>query len=87
MDMEDAFPPIPATALALAERWMERDLLYEENVRLPLPQTTLALVRTIRQREAMALRHFKDRSKMWRIAQRWAQPKHKDFGGLEDYLE
>lgn len=87
MDMEDAFPPIPKTALSLAERWMERDLRYEENVRLPLPQSTLALIRTSRQNEAMALRNFKDRIKMWRIAQRWAQPKHKDFGGLEDFLE
>lgn len=87
MDMEDPFPPIPTTAVALAERWLARDNLYEENVRLPLPENTVKVVRAQRQMEAMALRNFKDRSKMWRIAQRWAQPKHKDFGGLEDFLD
>lgn len=87
MDMEDEFPPIPATALTLAARWLARDNLYEENVRLPMPSHVVQIVRAQRMMEAMRLRSQKDRAKMWRIAQRWEQPKHREFGGLEDWLD
>lgn len=87
MDMEDEFPPLPTTALALAGRWMARDLLYEENVRLPLPERAIAIVRAQRMMEAMRLHNFRDRAKMWNVAKRWEQPRHKDFGSLEDWIE
>lgn len=87
IDMEDEFPPVPRTALALAGRWMARDRLYEENVRLPLPPSDIAIVRASRQREAISLHNFRDRARMWRVAQRWEQPRHKDFGSLEDWLD
>ena len=87
MDMEDEFPPLPQTATELAQRWLARDLLYEENVRLPLPPDVVKVVRSGRMVEATMLRSFKDRGRMWRVAQRWEQPKHKDFGSLEDYLD
>lgn len=87
MDMEDEFPPIPTTAIALAGRWMARDRLYEENVRLPLPENTIKVVRAQRMMESMTLRSPRDRAKMWRKAQMWEQPKHRDFGSLEDWLD
>lgn len=87
MDMEeDEFPPVPRTALALAARWMARDDLYEQHVRMPLPTHVVQIVRSQRMMEAIALPNFKDRGRMWRKAQQWEQPKHKDFGGLEDWL-
>ena len=87
MDMEDEFPPLPTTAVALATRWLARDILYEENVRLPLPSATIAIVRAQRMMEALMLRNPKERAKMWTTAKRWEQPKHKDFGSLEDWIE
>jgi hypothetical protein len=85
--VEDEFPPVPTTALALAGRWLARDVLYEENVRMSLPESTVAVVRAQRQREAMSLRNPKERAKMWRKAQTWTQPKHSDFGSLRDWLD
>jgi hypothetical protein len=83
----DEFPPIPATPVALAARWLARDLLYEQNVRLPLPASTVQVVRDQRCAEANRLRDRKVRAKMWRKAKSWEQPKHSEFGSLADWLE
>jgi hypothetical protein len=85
--MEDEFPPLPLTAVELAKRWLERDLRYEKNVRMPLPESVVKVVRSQRAMESMMLIDRRERGRMWSKAGRWTQPVHDDFGSLKDWLD
>ena len=83
----DEFPEVPLTAIELAARWLARDELYASEVRMPLGEDAVKVIRFQRMMECMTLVDPRERGRMWRKAKTWEQPKHQDFGSLRDWLD